>query len=207
MDARIERLASGGSGPNCWLVGDDDEVIVVDPGADAIAVLEAAGDREIVAVVCTHGHTSHAEAAPEVAARDEAPVALHQRDMLAWREVHAGDDPDITMEEGGVFEVADVALEVIHTPGHTPGSVSLYCEDLGAVFTGDALLAAGPGRHGGEFPDFAAQMSAIGEGLLILPGRTRVLPGHGDEFTVADASRRFDAWVDAGPRDPGSGTG
>ena len=204
MDARIDRVVPDGQdGCNTWLVGDDTEVIVVDPGDNAEAVLAAASGREILAVICTHGHQGHVAAALEVAARDGAPVALHPRDLLVWREAHAGQDPEIQMEEGGVFEVADAALEVIHTPGHSPGSVSLYCEELGAVFSGDALLADGPGLHEGEFPDFARQLSAIGEGLLALPEETRVLPGHGDETTIKAAGQRFDSWASAGPRFPG----
>jgi glyoxylase-like metal-dependent hydrolase (beta-lactamase superfamily II) len=199
MDARVERVETAGERPgNCWLVGDDDEVIVVDPGTDAAAVLAAIGDREILAVICTHGHAAHVAAALAVAASDEAPVALHPRDRLAWRETHAGTEPDIEMEDGGVFEVADVALEVLHAPGHSPGSVCLYCEGLGVVLTGDVLLADGPAPHEGEFPDFPGQLSAIGEQVLTLPAATRVLPGHGDETTVAAAERRFDAWTTAG---------
>jgi glyoxylase-like metal-dependent hydrolase (beta-lactamase superfamily II) len=102
------------------------------------------------------------------------------------------------MADGGVFEVAGVALEVLYTPGHTAGSVSLYCEDLGVVFTGDALSARGPVRSGDEFPDFARQLSSIGANLLTLPGDTRVLPGHGEELTVATAEQRFDSWVAVG---------
>lgn len=199
MEARIDRLPAGrGATCNTWLIGDDEEVIVVDPGSDAAAVLGAAGDRDILAVICTHGHSSHAAAALTVAERDDSPVALHPDDMLAWREVHAGSDPGIEMAAGGIFEVADVALEVIHTPGHSPGSVGLYCEDLGALCSGDALASDGPVPHAGEFPHFAEQMSAIGEELLTLPGETRVLPGHGDELTIAEAEKRFDAWVSAG---------
>jgi glyoxylase-like metal-dependent hydrolase (beta-lactamase superfamily II) len=134
-------------------------------------------------------------------------VALHRRDVLAWREVHLGREPDIEMEEGGIFEVADVALEVLHTPGHSPGSVSLYCEGLGVVFSGDALTADGPAPHAGEYPDFPGQLSAIGQELLTLPEETRVLPGHGEEITVETAGRRFDAWVAAGPADGRAGTG
>ncbi len=203
MDARIDQVvAPGKTAANTWLIGDGDEVIVVDPGDDAGAVLSAAGDREILAVICTHGHAKHVAAAFEVAARDEAPVALHRRDLLAWREVHASHEPDIEMENGGVFEVADVALEVIHAPGHTPGSVCLYCEGLAVVFSGDVLLADGPAPYQREFPDFAAQMSAIGEGLLTLPGKTRVLPGHGDETTVAAAEKSFDSWLTEGAELP-----
>ncbi len=134
MEARIERVASPGDADapegNAWIVGDDNEVIVVDPGRDARAVLAAVGDREILAVICTHGHAAHVAAAPEVAARDEAPVALHPRDRLVWREAHRDGDPEIEMEDGGIFEVADATLEVIHAPGHSPGSVCLYSEEL-----------------------------------------------------------------------------
>jgi glyoxylase-like metal-dependent hydrolase (beta-lactamase superfamily II) len=196
MTARIERT---GTTSNSWIVGDDEEVIVVDPGRDAAAVLDLVGEREVLAVICTHGHPAHTAAAVEVAARDEAPIALHPADRVYWREEHSDENPDIDMEDGGVFEVADVALEVLHAPGHTPGSVCLYSEDLQAVFTGDALSETGPVAHEKEFPDFARQLSSIGAHLLTLPSRTRVLPGHGDEFTVEAAEKRFDSWVTAGP--------
>jgi glyoxylase-like metal-dependent hydrolase (beta-lactamase superfamily II) len=201
MDARIDRVTPHRRrGCNTWLVGNADEVIVVDPGRDAQAVLTAASDREILAVICTHGHPEHVAAALEVAARDEAPVALHRMDMLAWREEHPGAEPDIQMDEGGIFEVADAALEVLHTPGHTPGSVSLYCEELAVVFSGDALLADGPAPHAGEYPDFPGQLNAIGQELLTLPREVRVLPGHGEEITVETAGKRFDSWVTSGPQ-------
>jgi glyoxylase-like metal-dependent hydrolase (beta-lactamase superfamily II) len=203
MDARVELAAARGkTGCNAWFIGDDEEVIVVDPGTDARAVLDAAGDREILAVICTHGHTDHVEAALEVAERDEAPVALHPKDRLFWREVHGDQLPEIEMEEGGAFEVADVTLDVLHTPGHSPGSVSIYCEDLGVVFTGDALVATGPCPHEGNYPDFAGQLSSIGSALLTLPSETRVLPGHGEETTIAAAEKSFDSWVTAGPVNP-----
>jgi glyoxylase-like metal-dependent hydrolase (beta-lactamase superfamily II) len=210
MDARIERVwppevaesgdvsAEGAAEANAWIIGDDEEVIVIDPGKDAAAILEALGDREVIAVICTHGHAAHVAAAVEVAERDEAPVALHKADRVQWRAVH-DDDPEIEMDHGGTFEVADVTLEVIHTPGHSKGSVSLYCPELEAVFTGDALLAGGPVPHDGDFPDFTRQLNSIGEYLLDLPAGTRVLPGHGEESTIAVASNRFDGWVSAGP--------
>src|ERR1039458_2501447 len=203
MEARIERVASPGDSDapegNAWIVGDDEEVIVVDPGRDGGAVLAAVGDRGILAIICTPGHATHVAAAPEVAARDEAPVALPPRDRLVWREAHRDGDPDIEMEDGGIFEVADVSLEVIHAPGHTPGSVCLYSEELEVVFAGDVLMASGPVPHHHEYPHFPPQLSAIGERVLTLPGPTRVLPGHGEETTVSAAQKRFDSWVTAGP--------
>ena len=207
MSTRIDQFSSpaavgGGSGTdeiNVWIVGDDEEVIVIDPGRDAAGVLDVVGDREVLAVICTHGHADHVAAAIELAERDEAPVALHPKDRNLWREAYPADDADIEMEDGGTFEVADVRLEVIHAPGHTGGSVCLYCEDLGVVFTGHVVAAEGPVAHDGEFPDFASQLTAIGEHLLTLPSDTRVLPGHGQETTIAAAEKKFDSWVSAGP--------
>lgn len=203
MYARAERIEARKAHRNTWVIGDGEEVIVIDPGEDTDQVFEAVGDREIIAVICTHGHAAHTSGARVVAERDESPVALHPKDRLSWREAHSDELPEIEMEAGGSFEVADVTLEVVHTPGHTPGSVSLYCEDLDVVFTGDALCADGPRAHEGSYPDFAGQLSAIGAELLTLPGTTRVLPGHGEETTIAAAEKSFDSWVSAGPVDFG----
>ncbi len=182
---------------NTWLVGNDEEVIVIDPGDDAGVVLAAVGDREILAVICTHGHAGHAAAALEVAEHDEAPVALHPADRQAWRELH-DEDPDIRMEDGGRFDVAGITLEVLHAPGHSRGSVLLYCEELKAVFTGDVVGENGPVPTRGGFPNWGRQLDAIGAQVLTLPPQTRLLPGHGGELTVAEAEKRFDSWVAAG---------
>jgi len=208
MDARVERLWTPrveqdapdvAAEQNAWIIGDDDEVIVIDPGEDAAAVLEQVADREVLAVICTHGHAHHVAAALEVAEPHEAPVALHRADLFFWRAAHPEANAEIEMADGGLFEVADVQLEVIHTPGHTPGSVSLYCADLEVVFTGDTLGADGPVPHEGSHPDYPGQLTAIGTRLLDLPLQTRVLPGHGEETTIADAVKRFDGWVSSGP--------
>lgn len=206
---RIERLDSSGvltvddveyaCENNTWVVGDDTEVIVIDPAHDAKAVLEAVGDRQVLVVICTGGHSDHVTAAVDVAERDEAPVALHARDRLLWKDAHPDDPIDITVENGGAFEVGNVQLQVIHTPGHTPGAICLYSEELEAVFTGDTLLASGPGPVGDDsFPDFATQLTSIGEHLLVLPANTRILPARGEETTVEELEPHFDAWVAQG---------
>jgi len=198
--ARIQRVTGRA---NTWIVGDSDEVIVIDPGEDATAVLDAVGDREILAVICTHGHEGHTGAAVAVAARDEAPVALHPADKIAWREVHSGGDPEIEMDDGGKFEVADVTLEVLHSPGHSRGSCCLYCEELNVIFSGDVVTENGPVPRDDGFPAWSKQLDAIGAQVLTLPPETRVLPGHGEELTVAIAEKRFNSWVAAG-QDPGN---
>jgi glyoxylase-like metal-dependent hydrolase (beta-lactamase superfamily II) len=167
-------------------------------------VQAAVGDREILAVICTHGHGAHTEAALEVAESDEAPVAVHAFDRAAWREVHSS-DPGIFMADGGRFEAGGVTLEVVHAPGHSRGSVLLYCEELDVAFTGDVVTAAGPVPHSGRFPDWGRQLDAIGAHVLTLPVQTRLLPGHGEEFTVADADKAFNSWYSAGPQLADSG--
>jgi glyoxylase-like metal-dependent hydrolase (beta-lactamase superfamily II) len=194
-DARVEVVADR---TNTWIIGDDDEVIVVDPAAKAAPVLAAVGEREIRAVICTHGHAAHAAAALEVAERDEAPVALHPFERAAWRELHST-AAEIDMEDEGRFEVAGVALEVVHAPGHSRGSVLLYCEELDAAFTGDVVTEAGPVPHSGGFPAWGRQLDAIGAHVLTLPMETRLHPGHGEQLTVADADKRFNSWYSAGP--------
>jgi glyoxylase-like metal-dependent hydrolase (beta-lactamase superfamily II) len=194
QDARIDTVTGTA---NTWIVGDDEDVIVIDPGDDAEPVLAAVGHREIVAVICTHAHAGHAGAALAVAARDEAPVALHPADRQAWRDLHET-EPDIEMEDGGKFEVAGVSLEVLHAPGHSRGSVVLYCEELDAAFTGDVVTATGPVARADGYPNWGRQLDAIGGQVLTLPAKTRLLPGHGEELTVAVAEKRFNGWVAAG---------
>jgi glyoxylase-like metal-dependent hydrolase (beta-lactamase superfamily II) len=198
QDARVE-VVTGTA--NSWIVGDDEDVIVIDPGDDAQAVLDVVGEREILAVICTHGHQAHCGAALAVAERDEAPVALHPADRRAWREVHET-EPDIDMEDGGKFEVGGVTLEVLHAPGHSRGSVCLYSEELEAVFAGDVVAENGPVRYEDEYPNWGRQLDAIGAQVLTLPPDTRILPGHGEEFTVGVAEKRFDGWVTAGQSGP-----
>ncbi|MBG0833427.1 MBL fold metallo-hydrolase [Planomonospora sp. ID67723] len=205
MTARIERVVTEGVVDvdgvehkvenNTWIVGDDEEVIVIDPARGAEKILEQVGEREVLAVICTGGLPDHVGAAIEVAARDEAVVAMHPKDKPLWRRTWPDTWPDIELEDEGVFAVADVELEVMTTPGVTQGAISLYCEELDAVFTGKTLLADGPGKIGGEYPALADQLSTIGGRLFTLRHSTRVLPAHGEETVIGELEPKFDAWL------------
>ncbi|MQA01624.1 MAG: MBL fold metallo-hydrolase [Streptosporangiales bacterium] len=183
---------------NVYVIGDNDEVIVVDAAHHAEAILEQVGDREILAVICTHGHNDHVNVALELAERDEAPVAMHRGDRRLWEMTHEDQRPDISIEPGGTFEVADIVLTVLHTPGHSPGSICLYAEDLGVVFTGDTLFKGGPGATGRSFSDFPTILTSISDELLSLPAKTRVLPGHGEETTIGTEEKDYADWVERG---------
>jgi glyoxylase-like metal-dependent hydrolase (beta-lactamase superfamily II) len=95
----------------------------------------------------------------------------------------------------------------MHAPGHSRGSVCLYCEELEVVFSGDVVSEEGPVARDDGFPNWGRQLDAIGSHILTLPPHTRILPGHGEEFTVATAEKRFDSWVSAGQERPAAADG
>jgi glyoxylase-like metal-dependent hydrolase (beta-lactamase superfamily II) len=173
---------------NVWLVGDDDEVLVIDAPHDAVPIVEAIGGRRVTAIVLTHGHNDHVTAAPALREATGAPIWFHPADRMLWEMTHGDAEPDRDLAEGVEFTVAGTTLRALHTPGHSPGSTCLYAPDLGTVFTGDTLFNGGPGATGRSFSDEPTILRSIRERLLTLPGDTVVRTGHGDDTTI-DAER------------------
>lgn len=208
MAARIDHLVTSGTfsldggtwdvDNNVWIVGDDSEAVVIDAAHDADAIAEALGDRRLVAIVCTHAHDDHVDAAPALADRTGAPVLLHPADTELWRLTHPDRAPDGELSDGQEITVAGTVLRVLHTPGHCRGAVSLYAPELGTVFTGDTLFAGGPGATGRSFSDFPTIVESIRAKLLTLPGATVVRTGHGDSTTIADEAPQLDEWLRRG---------
>jgi glyoxylase-like metal-dependent hydrolase (beta-lactamase superfamily II) len=168
---------------NVWVVGDEHECVVIDAPHDVESILEVVGERRVVAVLCTHAHDDHVRVAPELGRAVEAPVLLHPADLPVWRLTHA-DRPDGELADGQQIPIADIALEVIHTPGHAPGAVCFYSPDLGVVFTGDTLFNGGPGATGRSFSDADLIVASINDRLMGLPADTVVKTGHGDDTTI-----------------------
>ncbi|WP_329397428.1 MBL fold metallo-hydrolase [Streptomyces melanogenes] len=208
MAARIEHLVTSGTfaldggvwdvDNNVWIVGDDEEAVVVDAAHDAQAILAALGGRTLRAIVCTHAHNDHIDAAPELAEATGAPVLLHPDDLPLWKLTHPDRTPDGELADGQTVTVAGTALTVLHTPGHAPGAVCLYAPELGTVFTGDTLFAGGPGATGRSFSHFPTIVDSIRERLLTLPPETVVRTGHGDSTTVGAEAPHLDEWVKRG---------
>jgi glyoxylase-like metal-dependent hydrolase (beta-lactamase superfamily II) len=195
MPARIERVVVPGvfslDGEdfdvenNVWLVGDDDEVLIIDAPHDAAPIVEAVGGRRVTAIVLTHGHNDHITAAADLRAAVGAPIWFHRMDRMLWDVVHPGTEPDRELTSASRFQVAGVELETRHTPGHSPGSVCLYAPELNTVFTGDTLFHGGPGATGRSFSDRGTIEHSIRSELLTLPPDTVVRTGHGDDTTIA----------------------
>ncbi|MFI0446443.1 MBL fold metallo-hydrolase [Actinomadura sp. 6N118] len=207
-NARIDHLVTSGTfsldggtwevDNNVWIVGDDTEAIVIDAAHDADAIAAAVGDRELLAIVSTHGHDDHIDAAPALAARTGAPVLLHPDDLMLWKQRHPELSPNGELADGQVISVAGTDLRVLHTPGHSPGAVCLYAPDLGTVFSGDTLFQGGPGATGRSFSDFPTIITSIRERLLSLPDETVVRTGHGDSTTIGDEAPHLEEWISRG---------
>jgi len=210
MTARIEHLVTSGTfsldggtwavDNNVWIVGDDAECVVIDAAHDADAILVAVGDRRLVAILCTHAHDDHIGAVGEVLAVREAPVFLHPRDAMLWDPMYP-DAPPHPLADGQRIQVAGLELEVLHTPGHSPGAVCFYAPTLGAsgtLFSGDTLFHGGPGATGRSFSDFPTIIESITSKLLTLPAATVVLTGHGESTTIGEEAGHLPEWIARG---------
>jgi glyoxylase-like metal-dependent hydrolase (beta-lactamase superfamily II) len=176
---------------NVWLIGDDREVLVIDAAHDPDAILAAVGGRRLSAIVCTHGHNDHIDAAPQVAEATGAPVLMHPDDQVLWRMIYPGTVPDEDLADEQVIDIATTPLRVLHTPGHSPGSVCLYAPALRVVFSGDTLFHGGPGATGRSYSNHATIIRSITGRLLDLPPETVVHTGHGEDTTIAAESGQF----------------
>ncbi|MBF6336069.1 MBL fold metallo-hydrolase [Nocardia abscessus] len=207
MTTRIDRVVTSGTfaldggswavDNNIWLVGDDDEVVVIDAAHDADPIVAAVAGRAVRAIVCTHGHNDHVTVAPELAERLGAPVLLHPDDEPLWRMTHS-EAAYRPLADDERIAVADTEIRVLHTPGHSPGSVALHLPAATAVFTGDTLFAGGPGATGRSFSDFGTIIESIRERLLTLPEETTVHTGHGDSTTIGAEKPHLAEWIARG---------
>jgi glyoxylase-like metal-dependent hydrolase (beta-lactamase superfamily II) len=193
---------------NCWVIGNrrTGEAVCIDPGDQADEILAMARDMGVAikAIANSHAHVDHilgvgdiqrATGARFLMHKDEAPIAAQAARsalMFTGREVSEPPAPDYNPEDGDVIEVAGVRLTVIHTPGHTPGSLSYYAE--GMLFSGDTLFAGSIGRTDLPGGDYDQEMASILDKLLVLPDETIVLPGHMQETRI-DIEKQMNPFV------------
>ena len=169
---------------NVWVVGDDEQCVVIDAPHDVDAIMQIVGGRAVKAIICTHAHDDHVRVAPALRERTGAPILLHPDDRPVWELTHTDELWDADLTDGQSIKIAGAALTVLHTPGHAPGAVCLYSHDLGCVFTGDTLFEGGPGATGRSFSDEKVIVASIRRRLFDLPDETIVHTGHGADTTI-----------------------
>ena len=199
---KIDCLALGAYETNCYVLRSSEVVkdcLIIDAGLGAHKLINFLHENVLnpIAVVLTHGHIDHIEGV--AALRAEFPdikVYIHKLDAEMLTEPYTNlsamtgapfsiEPADYLLEEKSIIEHDDIKLSVLHTPGHTPGGICLYCEDEGIAFTDDALFAESIGRT--DFPNGNIEqlLQSIKEKLLTLPDETKVYSGHGPMTTIA----------------------
>ena len=180
---------------------DNDVYVVVCPRTHESAVIDASHDAErIVAatagttpryILLTHGDADHIDALQDLRARLGVPVGIHAADADRLAE-----PPDFELADGQDIRVGEITLHVLHTPGHTPGSVCFHAGDT--LFSGDTLFPSGPGATRGDKERFAQIIEGIRSKLLTLPDTTAVRPGHGADTTIGAEKPHLQEWIDRG---------
>ncbi|MBI2870057.1 MAG: MBL fold metallo-hydrolase [Chloroflexi bacterium] len=196
----LKKLEVGPYAANCYIVADEAtrEGIIVDAGDEPDRILKTVRELGLTVklVVLTHGHQDHIQASKKIKEATGAPVAIHADDARLIEEqkayLHGTAAPDRLLQGGDKVDFGGLSLTVLHTPGHSPGSISLLGD--GVLFTGDTLFNLGIGRY--DFPggNYRNIMNSIHTKLMVLPDSTVVYPGHGPETTIG-AERRFNPFL------------
>ncbi|MBZ2173965.1 MBL fold metallo-hydrolase [Schnuerera sp. xch1] len=193
----VVRIPAGVYAANCYLIYPENstEGIVVDPGGDADDIIAKIKELKlnIKYIILTHGHGDHIAGVKEIKEYTNAPLAIHKDDEYLLKDGDANlsstmvmgsieISPDILLEDGDNITLGDLNAEVIHTPGHTPGGISLKIDDC--LLTGDTLFAGSIGRT--DFPksSYDAIINSVKNRLMVFPDDTKVYPGHGPASTI-----------------------
>jgi len=204
----IRTVSVGITQTNCYVVGCEEtqEGVVIDPGGHPQRILEAIEESGLTVryVLNTHCHFDHMGANAEIVAATGAPLALHPAELpilqarggASWFGVIVKESPppDVELEPGQVLEVGTLRFQVLHTPGHSPGSVTFYLEEEGVAFDGDVIFQMGVGRVDLPGGDGGTLVRSIREVLFALPDETVLYPGHGPKTTVGQ-EERSNPWV------------
>lgn len=181
----VRKVSVGDFDNNVYLLrcAETGDVLVIDGAADADRLIAEVGDARVVGIVQTHGHWDHVQALPALVDAWRCPVYAH-----------AGDDypvPVAAVTDGARIRVGEHTVEILYTPGHTPGSVCVLAGDH--LFSGDTLFPGGPGNTDGDAVRFAQVMASL-ERLFALPDATTVSPGHGLDTTIGRERPDVEAW-------------
>ena len=198
----LETHAVGMIQANCYILGDEEsrEAIVIDPGGDAPTIVRSLekANLKLVAILATHGHFDHVDGLGQLKKAVDAPIYLHREDLplvesmgsqgaMFGVQIQQAPTPENFVAEGDEIRFGNLTVQVLHTPGHSPGSVSYRIGDK--VFVGDLLFAGSIGRTDLPGGDYATLISAVREKIFTLGDTTTVYPGHGPATTVGTEKR------------------
>ena len=206
----LKTLTVGSLGTNCYILGCEKTRAgaIIDPGGEAPRIINeaAASSLEIQYIINTHAHIDHIQANEELRKTFSCPLCIHEKDELLYS------NPDLNLSspvlyspitfppadrklrEGDGIKIGELSLNILHTPGHTPGSISIVVEKN--VFTGDALFAGGIGRTDLPGSNYDLLMQSISEKLLTLPDDFIIYPGHGPSSTIG-IEKKGNPWLSA----------
>jgi len=192
---QIERLELGPYGTNAYILvcRKTGESVIVDAPADAAKILKLLKDTDPQYILITHNHMDHTGALSELKSTLNLPVAAHAHD--------AGQLPvaaDQLLNDGDKISFGDIQLSVLHTPGHTPGSICFLSGNY--LIAGDTIFPGGPGRTGSP-ADFNRIMESLTRKIFVLPDDLQIFPGHGNSTILKKERRAFEAFS-AGPHEP-----
>lgn len=195
---------------NCTILGDEEtrEAIVIDPGDDADVILDRLGKHGLAPkhIVCTHTHIDHVGGIYDLQARAETPAAIHKDDLFLFEKLDVQAQwiglpapkrgvIDKLVQDGSAVSCRGIEMGVLHTPGHTPGSITLHLPgDQNILFTGDTLFLQSIGRTdlwGGSYPEI---ISSIQKKIMTFDDDTLVISGHGKSTTIGH-ERRFNPFL------------
>ena len=192
----IKKLVVGTLENNCYSIADEitKETLVIDPGDEPDRILELINENnfKVKYILCTHAHLDHVGAVPDIKKETGAKIVIHRDEYKIYKgaseqaairgyELDPLPEPDMFISDGDKLEIGNLKLEVLHTPGHSPGGICLYGE--GILITGDTLFAGSVGRtdfYGGDIEKLKKSFKR----LISLPDKVKILPGHGPESTI-----------------------
>lgn len=184
----VHKITTGDYDNNVYLIRSGNEAIIVDGAAEPDRILAMASGATVVGIVQTHGHFDHVQALASLVGALGCPVYANPDDDMP-----VATEP---LHDGQTLRVGDVALHVLHTPGHTPGSTCFVAGDF--LFSGDTLFPGGPGNTEGDPARFTRVMDHLETRLFALPDDVRVCPGHGPDTFIGRERQYLPVWRERG---------